>query len=78
MLHKEPTSGRLAMSLTVQTTKLEELRGKLYAKAKTEPAFPPPPPDACSRVKPVRELDAGNLHVQFDEGVEETVTWFGY
>ena len=39
MLHKEPTSGRLAMSLTVQTTKLEELRGKLYAKAKTEPAF---------------------------------------
>jgi len=39
MLHKEWTSGRLAMSLTVQTTKLEELRGKLYAKAKTEPAF---------------------------------------
>lgn len=39
MLHKERTSGRLAMSLTVQTTKLEELRGKLYAKAKTEPAF---------------------------------------
>jgi pimeloyl-ACP methyl ester carboxylesterase len=23
-------------------------------------------------VKPVRELDAGNPHVQFDEGVEET------
>ena len=31
--------GRLAMSLTVQKTKLEELRGKLYVKAKTEPAF---------------------------------------
>ena len=27
------------MSLTVQKTKLEELRGKLYVKAKTEPAF---------------------------------------
>ena len=39
MLHKEQTSGRLAMSLTVQTTKLEELRGKLYVKAKKEPAF---------------------------------------
>ena len=39
MLHKEPTSGRLAMSLTVQTTKLEEFRGKLYAKAKMEPAY---------------------------------------
>jgi len=31
-----------------------------------------PPLDACLHVKPVRELDAGNPHVQFDEGVEET------
>jgi RNA-directed DNA polymerase len=39
MFRKERTSGRLAMRLTVQKTKLEELRGKLYVKAKTEPAF---------------------------------------
>lgn len=38
VLRKEWTSGRLAMSLATQT-KLEELRGKLYVKAKTEPAF---------------------------------------
>lgn len=38
VLHKEWTSGRLVMSLTAQT-KLEELRGKLYVKAKTEPTF---------------------------------------
>ena len=38
VLHKERTSGKLAMNLTTQT-KLEELRGKLYVKAKTEPAF---------------------------------------
>jgi len=38
VLHKEWTSGRLVMNLTAQT-KLEELRGKLYVKAKTEPAF---------------------------------------
>ena len=31
-----------------------------------------PASDACRHVRPVRELDAGNLHVQFDEGVEET------
>src|SRR6266545_4698283 len=30
------------------------------------------PPNACLCVKPVRELDAGKPHVQFDEGVEET------
>lgn len=38
VLHEEWTSGRLVMSLEAQT-KLEELRGKLYVKAKTEPAF---------------------------------------
>lgn len=38
MLRKEWTSGRLVMNLTAQT-KLEELRGKLYVKAKTEPTF---------------------------------------
>ncbi len=59
------------MSLTAQT-KLEEFREKLYVKAKTEPAYQTPPLDACLHVKPVRELDAGNPHVQFDEGVEET------
>jgi RNA-directed DNA polymerase len=35
---EEWTRGRLAMSLKAQT-KLEELRGKLYVKAKSEPAF---------------------------------------
>jgi len=83
MLHKEWTSGKLAMSLTVQKTKLEELRGKLYVKAKTEPAFPrvrrgTGASDARRHVRPVRELDAGNLHVQFDEGGEETELWLGY
>lgn len=39
MLHEERTSRRLAMSLRPGHTKLEELQGKLYAKAKAEPAF---------------------------------------
>ena len=38
-LHEEWTSGRLAMSLVPLSNKLEELRGKLYSKAKTEPTF---------------------------------------
>lgn len=38
VLRKEWTSGRLVMNLKAQT-KLEELRGKLYVKAKTEPTF---------------------------------------
>ncbi len=39
MLRKEWTSGRLAMSLTARSTRLEELRAKLYVKAKREPTF---------------------------------------
>ena len=39
VLREEWTSGRLAMSLAPEVTKLEELRGKLYSKAKTEPTF---------------------------------------
>jgi hypothetical protein len=39
VLRKERTSRRLAMSLTPEVTKLEELRGKLYSKAKAEPTF---------------------------------------
>ncbi len=38
MHHEKRTSGRLVVDLKPQT-KLEELRGKLYVKAKTEPAF---------------------------------------
>ena len=36
VLREERTSRRLAMSLTPEATKLEELRGKLYSKAKTD------------------------------------------
>jgi len=32
---------------------------------------------ACLGVKAVRELDAGNLHVQFDERGVETEPWIG-
>jgi len=39
VLRKKWTSGRLAMSLTAHSTKLEELRAKLYVKAKREPTF---------------------------------------
>jgi len=38
VLHEEWTRGKLAMSLPTQT-KLEELQGKLYARAKAEPTF---------------------------------------
>jgi RNA-directed DNA polymerase len=39
VLRKEWTSGRLAMSLAARSTKLGELRTKLYVKAKREPTF---------------------------------------
>ena len=38
MLHEERTKREIGVSLTAQT-KLEEFRGKLYTKAKAEPAF---------------------------------------
>jgi hypothetical protein len=39
VLREEWTSRRLAMSLRPEVNKLEELRGKLYSKAKIEPTF---------------------------------------
>ena len=48
--------------------KVQKLRAALHAQAKAGPK----PPAACESMNLLREPDAGNLHVRFDERGLET------
>ena len=49
-----------------------QIRIRRVARCTRRPRPEKPPQSRMPDVKPVRELDAGNPHVQFDEGVKET------